>query len=73
MSGTGSWEVPGAVLSDTREVCSTLWIYSEYMCFIRIRLAFIAKRSSMIDVGGGMGSMSMLLASAFGKWVRISL
>ena len=36
MSGTGFWEAPGAVLSGTYEVWSTLRIYSElYMRFIR--------------------------------------
>ena len=33
MSGTGSWEAPGAVLSGTCEVWSTLRIYTEYMRF----------------------------------------
>ena len=44
MSGTGSWEAPGAVLSGTYEVWPTSRIYAEYMRFIRIRLAFIAQR-----------------------------
>ena len=66
MSGTGSWEAPGAVLSGTCEVWPTLRIYTEYMrFFLGFDWHLLPKGSIVVDVGGGIGSTSMLLASAF--------
>ncbi|KAJ7171095.1 O-methyltransferase [Mycena filopes] len=48
MTGTGSWEVPGAVLHGFD------W-------------ASLPRGSVVVDVGGGIGSTSMLLASAYAE------
>ena len=67
MSGTGSWEVPSAVLNG-REL-NFLNIYALISC-IGFDWSSLPHGSLVVDVGGGIGSTSMLLASAFSSTTR---
>ncbi|KAJ7769225.1 hypothetical protein DFH07DRAFT_1007117 [Mycena maculata] len=87
MSGTGSWEAPGAVLQgaslrrssllaisfrvDMRSPSRLPSSYLRLIAFADARAhtgfdwASLPRGSTVVDVGGGIGSTSMLLASTF--------
>jgi hypothetical protein len=65
MSGTGAWETPGAVLQGLNVLHRPLVFWTEYIN-LGLDWASLPPDSIVVDVGGGIGSTTMLLAEAFG-------
>lgn len=64
MTGTSGWEVPGAILDGTS--CTNLLRGKRLLTFgVALNWEDLPNRSVVVDVGGGIGSTSMLLANAF--------
>lgn len=66
MAGTCSWETPGAILSGKLAFRTCSFTFGRATCGV---LGFdwhsLPRNSVVVDVGGGIGSTSMLLANAF--------
>ena len=64
MTGTGSWEAPGAIFNGSYPAATL-----QYGSFNILGFDWhsLPKSSIVVDVGGGIGSTSMLLASAFSE------
>ena len=64
MTGTGSWEAPGAIFNG---MLLTLFLSKSLSIHQGFDWHTLPKNSIVVDVGGGIGSTSMLLASAFSE------
>ncbi|KAF5381712.1 hypothetical protein D9615_005570 [Tricholomella constricta] len=70
MSGTGSWEAPGAVFNGGCLFFSSFFLSSAFLVLSRCKCfdwRALRPGSIVVDVGGGIGSTSMLLANAFSR------
>jgi hypothetical protein len=64
MTGTGSWEAPGAIFNG---MLLSLFFSKSLLIHQGFDWHTLPKSSIVVDVGGGIGSTSMLLASAFSE------
>lgn len=67
MTGTGSWEAPGAIFNGKLLALFSFQVLIDASICAGFDWHALPKNSIVVDVGGGIGSTSMLLASAFSE------